>query len=143
MKDARLQSGKVYDGVRFTGGSSTRGVLHIDYSLQDVTIRNFIIEAGPQNGLTINCASGVSVSNVRFENFIIRSQPRMGIECTDRRTNAVYQHVDLIDGVLNPQGSEAISYDSTAKLPANCVLRNVTVQGAGINPSEQWGAGYR
>jgi hypothetical protein len=141
LNNVRLESGKSYRNVIFAGGSSVRGVLHIDYSLRDVLIEDFVVERGPQNGITLNSCAGVVIENVAFMRGHVKSQPRMGFECTDRTTGTrVYQHVDQYSVTYDPQGNEAISYDGPG-LPANCVIDGVTVAGAGTVLTEPWGAG--
>lgn len=141
LHNARLESGKTYENVVFTGGTEARGVLHINYNLSNVVVRNFLVKPGPQNGITVNCWPGVHVEDLVFENGIVEGQPRMGFECTDRRTDAVYQHVNQHGVRYRPQGSQAISYDGPP-LGADCVLGSVLIEGAGRNPAERWGAGF-
>ena len=140
LNNVRLRSGDRHSGARFTGGTTKKGVVHVDFNLQDVLVRNSVVEPGPQNGVTFNCWDGVHVRDALLEGVRVRSQPRMGFECTDRRRDAVYSCVDQKDVVYDPQGSEAISYDGPP-LDAGCTLTRVTILGAGENPAERWGAG--
>jgi hypothetical protein len=135
VKDLRLESGKTYRDVRLVGGSETRGVLHVDYSVRDVMLDGFLVEPGPQNGITINCRPGVHVENLLLRDGRVRAQPRMGFECTDRRSDAVYRRVDQVDVRYEAQGNQAISYDGP-RLPAACSLTGVVVDGAGENPAQ-------
>lgn len=152
MKDAKLASGtaaapKVYERVVFTGGSSTRGVLHMNYALHDVVLRDCIIDSGPQNGWTINTTDSVSVYNIRAEGLTIRSQPRMGLEFTDRtssgRTTANWRGLTLSDVTLDPQGSEAVSFCSTSGGDADTYVNDMLIRGSGNRPDlYAWGQGF-
>jgi hypothetical protein len=131
----------VYDGYTFTGGSSVRGVIHIDYDVRNVTIRNSIVKAGPQNGITINADGGTEVRNIRFENVTVMSQPRMGFECTDRSSNGMWSGIDLVDMVFEPQGNQAISFDGPAGA-GDSTVDNVTIKGAGTSSTQPWGNAF-
>jgi len=146
MKDARLVSGRVYEHVVFTGGSSTRGVLHMNYSLSNVTLRDCIIESGPQNGWTINAKDGVIIEGIRAERLTIRPQPRMGIEFTDRTTtgrkSANWRCIDLIDVTVDPQGAEAVSFCGDVS-GVDLYVRDMLIRGSGNRPDlYPWGQGF-
>jgi hypothetical protein len=152
MTDARLVSGtpsapKVYERVIFKGGSSTRGVLHINYTLHDVVLRDCIIDSGPQNGWTINSSDSVSIYNIRTEGLTIRPQPRMGLEFTDRtytgRTTAGWHHLTLNDITVEPSGSEAVSFCSTSNGDAETYVNDMLIEGSGNRPDlYSWGQGF-
>ncbi len=131
----------MYDGYTFTGGSSVKGVIHIDYDVRNVTIRNSIVKAGPQNGITINADGGTEVRNIRFENVTVMSQPRMGFECTDRSGNGMWSGIDLVDMVFEPQGNQAISFDGPAGA-GDSTVDNVTIKGAGTSTTQPWGNAF-
>lgn len=140
--NAKLISGMTYDNVVFTGGTTTRGVLHIDYPLQNVVVKNFHVVAGPQNGISINAQDGVDVRNVVFDTGVIDSQPRMGLECTDRRSAAVYQMVQVLNTLFHSQGNEAVSFDSLYAGSCNCLFTDNVIEGAGQNIAQPYGNGF-
>lgn len=152
MTDARLTSGtptspRVYERIIFTGGDATHGVLHIDYTLHDVVVRDCIIDSGPQNGLTINALDNAVVSNIRFENVIVRPQPRMGVEVTDRtssgRTTNNWHHLTFDRVTIEPQGSEAFSLCSAMTGDTATTIRDMTIEGSGNRPDlYSWGQGF-
>ena len=147
MKDARLESGRTYDHVIFTGGTSTKGVLHIDYPLSNVTLRDCIIDTGPQNGWTINSKDGVVVEGVVVDGLTIRPQPRMGLEFTDRttsgRTTANWRGLLLHRVTIDPQGSEAVSFCSTSGGDADTYVTDMLIRGSGNRPDlYPWGQGF-
>jgi hypothetical protein len=152
MTNARLVSGtpsapKVYQNVIFKGGSATTGVLHVNYPLHDVVLRNCIIDSGPQNGWTINTTDAVSVYNVRTEGLLIRAQPRMGLEFTDRtysgRTTNNWRNLTLNNVTVEPAGSEAVSFCSTAMGNAATTVRDMVIEGSGTRPDlYSWGQGF-
>lgn len=146
MTDARLESGRTYDHVIFKGGGEKKGVLHIDYPLSNVTLRDCIIESGPQNGWTINSKDGVVIENLTAERLTIRSQPRMGLEFTDRtvsgRKSANWRGIDLIDVTVDPQGSEAVSFCGDVS-GVDLYIRDMLIRGAGNRPDlYSWGQGF-
>ncbi len=146
MQNARLESGRTYDHVVFTGGTSTKGVLHIDYPLSGVTLRDCIIDSGPQNGWTINAKDNVVIENITVDGLTIRPQPRMGLEFTDRtssgRKTANWRGVTLTDVILDPQGSEAVSLCGNMT-GFDCRIRNMLICGSGNRPDlYPWGQGF-
>jgi hypothetical protein len=152
MTNATLQSGtasapRVYENIRFVGGSSTTGVLHINYNLHDVVLRNCVIDTGPQNGWTINTSDTVSVYNIRTEGLTIRAQPRMGLEFTDRtytgRTTNNWRNLTLNNVTVEPAGSEAVSFCSTAMGNTSTTVRDMVIEGSGTRPDlYSWGQGF-
>ena len=149
LANARLVSGttaapKVYEYVHFTGGTSTTGVLHINYSLHDVILRHCTVETGPQNGITVNTQDGIVVSNITFDDVKVEEQPRMGIEMTDRSTStAGYKYVTLDGVTVDPSGSEGMSFDQTSHTPAYLTVKDSVIKGAGTRPDlYSWGQGF-
>ncbi|NLE23314.1 MAG: hypothetical protein GX624_11145 [Actinobacteria bacterium] len=152
MTNAKLQSGtssapRVYENIIFKGGSSTTGVLHINYNLHDVVLRNCIIDTGPQNGWTINTNDSVSVYNIRVEGLTIRPQPRMGLEFTDRtysgRSTNNWRYLTLNNVTVEPSGSEAVSFCSTAMGNAYTTVKDMVIEGSGTRPDlYSWGQGF-
>lgn len=144
MKDARLASGTVYENVVFTGGSSTRGVLHLNYALSNVVLRNCIIDTGPQNGITVNASDSATISNLTLEDVTVRPQPRMGIEFTDRSATAArWRDVTLTRVTVEPSGSEAMSFDQNSKTAVNLLVKDCLIKGSGTRPDlYPWGQGF-
>ena len=144
MTDARLESGKVYERVIFAGGTSVRGVLHLNYGLQNVTLRDCVIETGPQNGLTVNASDSASIVGLVLEDVTVKPQPRMGIEFTDRSATAArWRDVSLTRVVVEPSGSEGMSFDQNSKTAVNLTVKNCTILGAGTRPDlYSWGQGF-
>jgi hypothetical protein len=152
MTNAKLVSGtasapRVYENIIFKGGSSSTGVLHINYNLHDVVLRNCIIDSGPQNGWTINTSDSVSVYNIRTEGLTIRPQVRMGLEFTDRtysgRTTNNWRYLTLNNVTVEPSGSEAVSFCSTAMGNAYTTVKDMLIEGSGTRPDlYSWGQGF-
>mgnify|MGYP000968206046 CR=1 FL=1 len=152
MTNAKLQSGtssspRVYQNIIFKGGSSSTGVLHMNYNLHDVVLRNCIIDSGPQNGWTINTNDSVSVYNIRVEGLTIRPQPRMGLEFTDRtssgRSTNNWRYLTLNNVTVEPSGSEAVSFCSTAMGNAYTTVKDMVIEGSGTRPDlYSWGQGF-
>jgi hypothetical protein len=152
MTNAKLVSGtaaapRVYQNILFKGGSSSTGVLHMDYTLHDVVLRNCIIDSGPQNGWTINTTDSVSVYNIRTEGLVIRPQVRMGLEFTDRtyagRTTNNWRALTLNNVTVEPAGSEAVSFCSTSGGNAQTTVKDMVIEGSGTRPDlYSWGQGF-
>ena len=132
----------MYDNVRFTGGSATRAVLQIDSAAYDITFHDCTIAGGPWNGITINDSLG-NIHDITFSGCHILTQKRMGLECTSRpiSTTRGYHGIRVLGCTFEPQGSEAVSFDGGAGCKYNRVSGTV-IKGAGVNPRQQWGAGF-
>jgi hypothetical protein len=144
FKDARIPSGthdRVYDHCTFTGGGATRAVLELTNACHHITFRDCIIDSGPWNGISINDTGG-NIHHIRFLRCRIRTQGRMGLECTSRPVSneTGYHNVRIIRCVFSPQGSQAISFDGGTGCKDNAVDRSV-IKGAGVNRDQQYGAG--
>ena len=142
--NARIPSGahdRIYDHCTFTGGGATRAVLELTNACHDITFRDCVIESGPWNGISINDSRG-DIHDIKFLRCRIRTQGRMGFECTSRPVSSTtgYHGIRIIDCVFSPQGSQAISFDGGPGCVDNVIDRTV-VKGAGVNPSQQYGAG--
>ena len=100
-----------------------------------------VASGGGWNGITINDANG-AVHDITFTNCLVKSQGRMGFECTSRPTTATtqYQRINIIGSTFEPQGNEAVSYDGGAAAGNSTFSGNV-IQGAGNNAAQEWGAG--
>ena len=124
----------VYENCTFTGGGATTAVLTLNQACYNIVFRNCTIGASPYNGVSINSYNG-NIHDVRFEGCHFLSAARMGFECTNRpdAVTAGYQHIDLIDCVFEPSGSEAVSYDGES-LSGNCLIKNTLIKGAGNGP---------
>jgi hypothetical protein len=133
---------RYYYNCVFRGGTSVTGVLHFGGASYDLVFDSCEITAGPQNGITINDSNG-RVHDITFKNCLIRSQPRMGFECTSRPTTAStqYQHVNVYNCTFEPQGNEAVSYDGGYQA-GNCTFSGNVIKGAGNDPAQDWGAGF-
>jgi hypothetical protein len=134
-------SNRYYYNCVFVGGSSVTAVLHFAGTSSNLVFDSCEIAAGPQNGITINDANG-RIRDITFTGCVVRSQPRMGFECTSRPTSASqqYQRINLIGCTFNPQGNEAVSYDGGAAAGGSTVTR-CTIEGAGANAAEPYGHG--
>jgi len=131
-----------YYKCTFVGGSSNTAVLSFTGSTSNVVFDSCTIaRGGGWNGVSINDANG-SIHDITFENCLFESQSRMGFECTSRPTTAgsQYQRINIIDSTFQPQGNEAISYDGGAAA-GYCTISGNTIQGAGNDVSQAWGAG--
>lgn len=126
----------------FTAGQRTRdGVLSLTEPCHDITFRDCTIGQGQTNGMTI-VDKGGTIHDISVEGCTFRSSSRMGFECISRgSTTAIYRNIDLVGCTFEPQGSEAISFDGPA-LPADCLVADVLIKGAGENRAYPWGAGF-
>lgn len=127
---------------RFTVGvSSDEAVLSLTEPCHDLTFRGCTIGPGAANGISI-VDKGGTVRNVSFLDCTVKSSGRMGFECISRGDGrAIYQDILLSGCVFEPQGSQAISFDGPG-LPADCVVDDVVIEGAGENPAFPWDAGF-
>ena len=144
IHNAGIPSGthdRIYDHCTFTGGGATRAVLELTNACHDITFRDCVIQSGPWNGISIN-DSGGNIHDITFLRCRVSSQGRMGFECTSRpvSSTAGYHGIKIISCTFSPQGSQAISFDGGTGCVNNTIDRTV-VKGAGINPSQQYGAG--
>ena len=144
FRDFRITAGthhRVYDHCTFTGGGSSTAVLELTSACDHLTFRDCVIESGPWNGISINDRYG-NIHDIEFLRCRIRTQGRMGLECTSRPVSSTsgYHGIKIERCAFAPQGSEAISFDGGTGCVNNAIDRTV-VNGAGANPSQQWGAG--
>jgi hypothetical protein len=133
---------KIYDGVKFTGGSSSRAVVQIDSSTSYVLFRNCIVatNASGWNGVSIN-DSGGNIHDITFDNCQILYQSRFGFECTSRSSTGVYQRIKLLNSIVEPQGGGGVSFDSTSDAESFSVVDNTTIEGTGNLP-DSWTAAF-
>lgn len=148
----------VYSYKRFVRASSTSGIIQLSGTSRSYVIFDHCIfdpdYGGYQN--TWNCVSINTYGSVNFQHIYFRdclfkgifdpatgySRNRMGFECTARSTSTNYQDIQLERCVFEPTGSEAISFDG-AESAANCIVRDVTIQGSGNHPTAySWGQGF-
>jgi Pectate lyase superfamily protein len=124
----------VYENCTFTGGGATTAVLTINQPCYNIVFRNCTIDASPYNGVSINSYNG-NIHDIRFEGCHFLSAARMGFEVTNRpdAATAGWKHIDLIDCVFEPSGSEAVSYDGDGG-SGNSLIKNVVIKGAGNGP---------
>jgi hypothetical protein len=142
--NARIASGthdRVYDHCTFTGGGARRAVLELTNACYDITFRDCVIDSGPWNGISINDRGG-NIRDITFLRCRVRTQGRMGLECTSRPVSprTGYRGIKIIRCVFSPQGSEAISFDGGTGC-VNNVIDHTVVKGAGVNRNQQYGAG--
>jgi hypothetical protein len=132
---------RIYDHVKFTGGGAQRAVLQISRACHNITFRRCVIASGLWNGISINDKGGI-IHDITFVHCRIRSQKRMGFECTNRPVSSTkgYHGIKVLNCVFSPQGSEAISFDGGTGCYGNRVS-NTVIKGAGINPNQTYGAG--
>jgi len=86
------------------------------------------------NGLRLyeSGAGGVRhVYNITFQDCLVKSQPRMGIEVNGRGTTVCYQSIDFIRTTVQPCRSECFSMDDTSSDDAYCEIIDMTLGGAG------------
>jgi hypothetical protein len=145
ITDLRLPAGAhdlIYDHVTFVGTDPTRAVLQIDTAAHRITFRYCTITSGPWNGITINDSLG-NIHDITFAHCHILTQGRMGLECTSRpiSTTKGYRRIQVLHCVFEPQGSEGVSFDGGTACAYNRVSHTV-IKGAGVNPNQQWGAGF-
>jgi hypothetical protein len=133
---------RYYYQCTFTGGTSVTGVLHFGGTSSNLIFDSCTVARGPQNGITLNDAYG-RLRDITFKNCLIKSQPRMGFECTSRPGTAAtqWQRINIYDSTFEPQGNEAVSYDGAAAAGNSTFSGNI-IQGAGNDPNEPYGAGF-
>ena len=143
IRNARIPSGthdRIYDHVKFTGGSANRAVLELTRACRDITFRDCVIASGPWNGISIN-DNGGNIHDITFLRCRILPQKRMGFECTSRPVSSTggYHGIKILRCIFSPQGSEAISFDGGTGCVDNRVDHTI-VKGAGTNLSQPYGA---
>lgn len=144
IRNVRIPSGthdRIYDHVKFTGGSANRAVLELTRACRNITFRDCVIASGPWNGISIN-DNGGNIHDITFLRCRILPQKRMGFECTSRPVSSTrgYHGIKILRCIFSPQGSEAISFDGGTGCVDNRVDRTI-VKGAGTNLSQPYGAG--
>ena len=124
----------VYENCTFTGGGATPAVLTLNQACYNIVFRNCTINASPYNGVSINSYNS-NIHDVRFEGCHFLSAARMGFECTNRPSGASagWKHIDLIDCVFEPSGSEAVSYDGDGG-SGDSLVQNTLIKGSGNGP---------
>lgn len=145
ITNLKLKAGahdRIYDNCTFKSTRSDRAVIQIDKAARHITFRDCVIKSGKWNGISINDWKG-NIRNIKFLRCTIKSQKRMGFECTGRPTNSSrgYRNIKIIECVFEPQGSEAISFDGGPNCVDNVVDRTV-IKGAGTNSAFPWGQGF-
>lgn len=145
FKNFRLPEGahdRVYENCTFVGGRSHTAVLTIDRAAHHITFRNCVIKSGKWNGVTINDRHG-NIHDITFYRCRIRPQKRMGFECTSRPVDATrgYHGIRVLRCIVDPQGSEAISFDGGTGCVDNRVSGTL-IRGAGTNRDMPWGQGF-
>jgi hypothetical protein len=146
ITDLTLSSGQsnlVYENVRFASSRSYQRATVTITRADNITFKNCVFDGSAWNGITIN-DSGGTVSNITFINSYVKGSERMGFECTSRNsTTRSYSKVDLLGMTFEPQGSEAISYDSNAVVDVDVTVKNVVIRGSGTRPDLfDWGQGF-
>ncbi|NLE21458.1 MAG: hypothetical protein GX624_01560 [Actinobacteria bacterium] len=145
ITDLTLPAGahdRIYDNCTFKSTRRDRAVIQIDKAAHHITFRDCVIKPGAWNGITINDWKG-TIHHIKFLRCRIKSQKRMGFECTGRPTNSPsgYRSIKIVRCTFEPQGSEAISFDGGPNCVDNVVDRTV-IKGAGTNSAFPWGQGF-
>jgi hypothetical protein len=134
-------SNRYYYNCTFTGGSATQAVLTIRGTAHNLIFdRCTITSGGGWNGISINDSYG-RVHDITFTRCQIKTQGRMGFECTSRPTSASvqYRRVNLIGCSFEPQGNQAVSYDGGPQA-GGCTINGNVIRGAGNDPAQPFGA---
>ena len=141
--DTNGLSYRYYYNCTFTGGSASEAVLSFKGTSSHLLFDSCTIaKGGGWNGITIN-DSYRRIHDITFKRCLIKTQGRMGFECTSRPTSAAtqYQRIDIIDSTFEPQGNQAVSYDG-GRQAGKCTFSGNVVKGAGVNPKQPYGAGF-
>lgn len=146
ITDLKLSSGQsdiVYENVRFVSSQSVQKATVTITRATNITFRDCVIEGSDWNAITINDTAG-SVSGISFIDTYVESSPRMGFECTSRGSSTrAYNNINLLGVTFEPQGSEAISFDSSAVVDVESTVSGVVIRGAGTRPDlYPWGQGF-
>ncbi len=148
-------AGTVMRRVWFVGGGGMasgedQGVIRLGAGrmASDIQFVDCIVGANSADG------NGVSIVNsgrgdatyhdISWKRCHFLGSPRMNLEIIQRPEMAGpvvgYHHIDLLDCVFEPSGSENISYDAVGEAGA-CTISRCTFKGAGRDPGQEFGQG--
>jgi len=139
---------KVFENVTFDGAGGgnpdASGVLELRGACYNLRFTAITINPNRDaigSGVMI-ADSGAGMHDIVFETPHIMTQPFMGFVCNARCSSNGYQRVNLVNAIIEPQGSEAVSYDDTSGTAGHCLVENNLVKGGGLTTLYPYGQGF-
>lgn len=145
----------LFERVTFVGGGGMasgedQGVIRFSGQRHAhfITFRDCTVGANSADGNGVSIVSyawgGGTYDHLLFERVHFLSSPRMTVEVIQRNDGVHpasdgYDHIDFVDCVFEPAGSEALSFDTSHGTAGFSTVRGCLFKGSGTNPAYAWG----
>jgi len=145
----------LFERVTFVGGGGMasgedQGVIRFSGQrhAHSITFRDCTVGANAADGNGVSIVSyaweGGTYDHILFERVHFLSSPRMTVEVIQRSDGVHpasdgYDHIDFVDCVFEPAGSEALSFDTSNGSAGFSTVQGCLFKGSGTNPVYPWG----